>query len=93
MRGDANSDSTVDISDVVKTLMFLFGGGSEPDCHDAADANDDGSLDVSDGLFTVTRLFGGSGLESLPPVPDTCSVDGSIDDLPDCNYPLDSCGI
>ncbi len=91
-RGDANSDSTVDISDVVKTLMFLFGGGSEPDCHDAADSNDDGSLDVSDGLFTVTRLFGGSDLEPLPTVVDTCITDGSDDDLPDCNYPLDSCG-
>ncbi len=93
VRGDANSDSTVDISDVVKTLIFLFGGGSQPDCHDAVDANDDGSLDVSDGLFTVTRLFGGRALESLPVAANTCSVDGSNDDLPDCNYPLDSCGI
>ena len=39
LRGDANSDTGIDISDAVFTLTYLFSGGGEPTCKDAADAD------------------------------------------------------
>ena len=62
-RGDANSDGTVDLSDAVSVLGFLFLGSQRPACADAADANDDGAIDLSDPIAILTSLFlTGSGL-------------------------------
>lgn len=61
LRGDANRDGKLDISDAVFTLGSLFLGGPLPPCRDAADANDDGTIDVSDALTTLNSLFGDSG--------------------------------
>jgi hypothetical protein len=69
-RGDSNSDGEVDISDARYTLNWLFLGGPEPACLDAADANDDGSLNVSDPIATLVTLF--SGMPRIaPPYPST----------------------
>jgi hypothetical protein len=59
LRGDANSDRVVDISDAMKTLLYLFNGGSRPLCLDAADTNDDGSVDISDPVSLLDYLFSG----------------------------------
>jgi hypothetical protein len=48
VRGDGNADGTIDLSDAVFVLGYLFQGRQEPLCLDAADANDDGDLDLSD---------------------------------------------
>ncbi len=48
LRGDANADGVVNISDPSFILNALFTGGRQPDCDDAADANDDGLVDISD---------------------------------------------
>ncbi len=40
LRGDANHDTAIDISDPIRVLDFLFGGGSFPPCMDAADGDD-----------------------------------------------------
>jgi len=60
IRGDSNGDSTVDISDAINTLGFLFTGGGEVICKDAADSNDDGSVDISDAIATLSFLFLGT---------------------------------
>jgi hypothetical protein len=65
VRGDANGDSKVNISDAQRTLNYLFLGGEPPACFDAADANDDGELNMSDPIRTLGMLFLGS--EPLPP--------------------------
>jgi len=57
LRGDANGDLKVDISDPILALDYLFSGTSSPRCLDAADANDDGSLDMSDPIFLLAALF------------------------------------
>ena len=57
VRGDSNSDSSVDIADAIFTLEFLFGSGTAPSCADAADANDDGGVDISDAIVTLDYLF------------------------------------
>jgi hypothetical protein len=69
IRGDANGDGKVDLSDAVCTLSRLFlGTGSCQSvlCEDALDTNDDGKIDVSDPVYLLDFLFLG-GPE--PPAP------------------------
>jgi hypothetical protein len=84
VRGDANADGSIDITDAVFTLMFLFLGGPQSPCMDAADANDSGSLDLSDGIFILSYLFAGAG--GLPPPYPDCGPDPTDDSLVDCVY-------
>ncbi|MBI4601848.1 MAG: hypothetical protein HY721_07790 [Planctomycetes bacterium] len=80
-RGDSNRDLKVDISDPSHSLNFLFLGGPEPPCLDAADANDDGEVDVSDPVMTLLYLFDDS-VASLPaPGADRCGLDVTLDVL------------
>jgi hypothetical protein len=60
IRGDANGDGTVDLSDPQFTLNNLFLGGPRPACPDAADANDDGKVQISDPIATLMFLFLGN---------------------------------
>ena len=48
VRGDINSDLTIDLSDPVLLLEHLFGGSPALDCQEAADINDDGALLLDD---------------------------------------------
>jgi hypothetical protein len=57
VRGDANGDGDVNISDPTYTLQHLFLGGPAPECEAAADSNGDGSLDISDPSYTLRHLF------------------------------------
>ncbi|MBI4607336.1 MAG: family 10 glycosylhydrolase [Planctomycetes bacterium] len=66
VRGDANDDGAVDISDAVAILAHLFLGGGAPRCPDAADANDSGKLDLSDAVYLLGHLFLGG---RAPPAP------------------------
>lgn len=69
LRGDANGDGSVDISDGITTLTALFAGGRLPECLAALDANDDGRVDVADPIFLFQYLFAG-GESPPPPFPD-----------------------
>jgi hypothetical protein len=77
-RGDANGDLQVDLSDAIFTLSFLFQGGLEPTCLDAADTNDDGDLDISDAVRLLNYLFLGA-----PPPPGFDPSHPGVDDTPD----------
>ena len=79
LRGDANADGNVDVSDALVTLNYLFFGSDEPACLDAADANDSGEVDISDPIFLLGALFLG-GDPVPPPFPD-CGPDPSGDAL------------
>ena len=59
VRGDVNNDKLVNISDVVTIVSYLFQGGTETSCEDAADTNDDGQLDISDAVYLINYLFAG----------------------------------
>jgi len=56
VRGDANSDGSVDISDPVRILNYLYDTGQIL-CFKAADANDDGKVDISDPSYILNFLF------------------------------------
>ena len=81
-RGDADSNGTVNLTDGITVLNYLFAGGANPACYDAADVTDDGSLDVSDATFLLNFLFK-SGSYPAPPFPDW-GLDPTDDELPEC---------
>ncbi|MBI4600896.1 MAG: IPT/TIG domain-containing protein [Planctomycetes bacterium] len=89
-RGDANSDARANISDAVALFGYLFLGGQEPRCHDAADANDSGNLNITDGIYLLNFLFLG-GPEVPPPGTAACGEDPTPDALPACD-PVGMCG-
>jgi len=68
IRGDMNGDQSIDISDVISGLQYLFGGGSLG-CLETANCNSDGSLDLSDAVYLLLNLFSG-GTPPGAPHPD-----------------------
>ncbi len=57
-RGDVDGNGSINVTDVLATLLFVF-SDFEPrfDCSDALDANDDDSINVSDALSLLRWLF------------------------------------
>ncbi|TFH65657.1 MAG: hypothetical protein E4G91_01675 [Candidatus Zixiibacteriota bacterium] len=57
--GDANHDATVDISDAVYLIAYIFSGGSAPSPLLAGDANCDAAVDISDVVYLIAYIFSG----------------------------------
>ena len=72
-RGDSNADGTVDISDAIFTLGWLYLGSQVPSCLEAADTNGDGQHDLSDAVRLILFLFQGE-VEPPWPGPSACAV-------------------
>jgi hypothetical protein len=85
-RSDANFDGQTDLSDGVRILNWLFIGGVEPPCLDAADTNDDGAVDLSDASGIFNFLFLG-GRAPAQPYPNFEKDPTDNDDLP-CMGPV-----
>lgn len=72
VRGDANGDERVSISDASYVLKYLFMGGSPPGCLDAADVEDDGRVNITDSIRLLKYLFMRGSLPCSPfPEPGT----------------------
>ena len=84
-RGDTNASGDINITDGVFVLNYLFLGGQEPPCPDAADSDDSGSLDISDGVRVLNFLFLG-GAAPPAPGPQSCGADPVPDELGVCIY-------
>lgn len=69
IRGDADLNGTVNLSDAVYVLSALFLGAGPLPCLDAADVNDVGRIDIADPIYLLRFLFLG-GPPPLPPFPD-----------------------
>jgi len=66
--GDANQDASVDVSDAVWIINYVFVGGNPPQPILACgDANSDASVDVSDAVWVINYVFVGGA------PPSTCS--------------------
>lgn len=66
VRGDANADGKVDISDPVYTLGYLFLGSAPPGCDEALNADDSDKLDISDAIYALGFLFLGGPAPQAP---------------------------
>ena len=59
--GDANGDVTIDISDAVYLIAYIFTGGQPPKPYAicSGDANCDCSVDISDAVYLIAYIFSG----------------------------------
>jgi hypothetical protein len=57
--GDADGGGTIDISDVVFLIGYIFSGGLPPVPPARGDANCDGGVDISDVVFLISYIFSG----------------------------------
>ena len=72
--GDANCDGSVNVSDAVYIINYVFAGGNPPDPMESGDCNCDGICNVSDAVMIINYVFAGGN--------DPCDTDG--DGEPDC---------
>ncbi len=72
VRGDANRDWQLDISDPVFILLYLFGDAAEPPCADACDVDDDGAVQINDAVYLLDFLYAGG-----PPPPAPFPLEGT----------------
>ncbi len=79
LRGDANRDGALDISDPISIIFYLFASGTA-ECGDVLDANDDSQVDLSDPIHLLAWLFT-NGPAPARPYP-TCGPDPTPDQLP-----------
>ena len=87
VRGDADSDGKVTLTDGIVVLEWLFQSGNEPGCLDAADTDDSGGVLINDAVVIFGWLFaGGSPPASPSPTlaaypPGDCGIDAGDDQL------------
>lgn len=67
--GNADGEGSINIADVTKLVVYLFGGGAPPDPLLLGDANCDDGVNIADLTFLVAYLFGGG-----EPPPCGCGV-------------------
>ncbi len=79
-RADADSSGSVDLTDAIFVLNFLFLAGVTPPCMDAADSDDSGLLDLTDGIYSLNFQFL-AGPRPPAPGPEACDEDPTADDL------------
>lgn len=75
LRGDANQDRTINLSDAVSILNYLFLGNGGATCLAAVDVNDDDAVVISDAIFLLGTLFLGVG--TIPPPYPACGLDAN----------------
>jgi len=66
IRGDADKDQELTLTDAILALEYLFRSGQGPACLDRLDTNDDGFVDISDPIYLLFYLLGGGSPPSLP---------------------------
>jgi len=77
--GDANGDETVNVSDAVAIINYVFAGGEPPDPLLAGDCNCDATCNVADAVWVINYIFaGGYG---------PCDTNG--DEIQDCDPNLE----
>ena len=89
-RGDVDGNGTVELTDAVFVLGYLFQGQGAPGCLETADSDDNGQVDISDAIRLLGWLFLGG--EPLPaPGSEECGRDPTPGDAAECDYDSTSC--
>jgi len=82
LRGDADMNRSVDLTDAIMSLNYMFLGAARPVCLDALDSDDSGSLDIADVIYLLAYMFQGG---EQPPIPfPGIGLDPTRDDNLDC---------
>lgn len=82
IRGDADGDWSLGITDAIAVLRFKFLGESQR-CEDSADIDDDGDISMTDVVGLLLYLFSGGAPPAEPfPLP---GKDPTPDPLPECS--------
>ena len=68
IRGDANGDGVVSISDAQSIDAFIFRDTVALPCMNAADVDDNGFIQLTDGVRILNFLFR-NGVEPMAPFP------------------------
>jgi len=69
IRGDANGDLSLDISDAIRILSYLFAAGIAPNPVESADIDAGGAIDIADAVQLLGYLFA-SGPAPAAPFPN-----------------------
>jgi Dockerin type I domain len=72
--GDTNADGTVNVSDAVWIINYVFVGGDPPYILEIGDVNCDAAVNVSDAVWIINYVFMNGN--------DPCDTNG--DEVPDC---------
>ena len=89
-RGDVDGNGTVELTDAVFILGYLFQGQGAPGCLETADSDDNGQVDISDAIRLLGWLFlGGEPLSA--PGSEECGRDPTPGDAAECDYDSTSC--
>lgn len=76
IRGDANMDLGVNLTDAVYTLAYLFSNGAPPlPCEAVADTNGDGSVNLTDAIYLLAYLFSNGAAPVTPGFPNVECLD------------------
>ena len=59
LRGDANSDSVINVGDAVYLITYIFRSGPPPQPLSAGEVNGDGSVNIGDAVYLITYIFRG----------------------------------
>lgn len=80
VRGDADGNARVNITDAVLILQVAFGTrDARYDCPDALDTDDNGRVTIGDALPVLSWLFAAG--EPLPSPFAECGIDPTADEL------------
>lgn len=89
-RGDTDANGSVELTDAILVLDYLFQGSGAPGCIETADIDDNGKVDISDAIRLLGWLFLGG--EPLPaPGAQECGRDPTPGTSADCVYDSGSC--
>lgn len=72
IRGDANADSKIDLSDAITILQYLFLDKQEPPCLKSLDTNGQGEIDLSSAVYLLFYFYAGT---APPPAPQECGYE------------------
>ncbi len=88
IRGDADRNAKVDLSDAVTILGYLYLGTAEDRCLDAMDVDNSDTIDLADPVSLLQFLFLGRDIH-LDPYPE-CGFENPGDELW-CSEPEEVC--
>ena len=92
LRSDVDGNGTLQITDPIAALGYLFSGSFDPVCLDAIDFDDNGEINITDAVASLSHLFS-SGPPPAPPGKEVCGPDpdGDADGLDCLAYPQEVC--